>query len=123
MTISDAREEVAPLVSAARVAALRDLNSPGEPDIFREVATLFVDDLPARLVALRSASAAADVTGILNSAHSLKGSARNVGADRLAVLMEQFEACAREKRLGDLVPLLGRLQGVSDATADALKQA
>jgi len=55
----------------------------GDQALLRELVGIFVDDGPRRLEALREAMKAADVQQLEQVAHSLKGSAANLGAARL----------------------------------------
>jgi len=71
------------------VATLRGLTVEGQPDAFVTLMTLFSTSSTALLETLRDAMARADAEGVARVAHTLKGSAANVGAVRLA------DACRR----------------------------
>ena len=66
---------------------LRQLTPPGEPDVLVEVLTLFLNEFPSRLDKLRNAQASGDIQEVQRAAHSMKGSAGNIGARAL------FDAC------------------------------
>lgn len=89
---------------------LRQLTPPGEPDVLTEVLTLFLQESPRRIEQLRNACAAGDIQEVQRSAHSLKGSAGNIGANALLDVCRQLDehskAGAREQ-LGPLVDALG----------------
>ena len=74
---------------------LRDLQSPGEPDILQELADLFAQDTPQRLTALQHAATRRDAAELRHVAHSLKGSSGNLGARRLAAVCARLEEMAR----------------------------
>lgn len=74
---------------------LADLQEPGEPDILRELITLFLRDTPERLEALRQAHASADEASAARAAHSIKGSAGSLGALELQAHASAAEAAAR----------------------------
>ena len=78
-----------PTVDPSVIQDLRDLQSPGEPDILQELAGIFAQDTPNRLCSLKDAVARHDAPELRRVAHSLKGSSGNLGARRLAA------ACAR----------------------------
>jgi HPt (histidine-containing phosphotransfer) domain-containing protein len=76
----------APALDPAVIDTLRQLTPPGEPDVLKEVLQLFLEDVPVRVNRLRAAWTAGDATEVQRAAHSLKGSAGNIGArDMLAV--------------------------------------
>ena len=68
---------------------LRQLTPPGEPDVLAEVLRLFLEEVPPRIARLRNAWAAGNIEEVHRAAHSLKGSAGNIGARRL------FDVCSR----------------------------
>ena len=67
----------------------------GDAALEREVLGLFVDQIPETLDALDRAEGD---EGRVMAAHTLKGSARAVGAGRLAAVAEAVERAAREGR-------------------------
>ena len=88
---------------------LADLQEPGEPDLLRELITLFLRDTPERLDALRRALARDDLETTGRAAHSLKGSAANLGAAGLQSLAASAETAARDRAQPGLVTLLALL--------------
>lgn len=78
---------------------LRKLTSPGEPDVLAEVLRLFLEEVPPRILRLRNALAAGNIQDLQRAAHSLKGSAGNIGARRLFEVCRQLDDIARS---GDL---------------------
>jgi HPt (histidine-containing phosphotransfer) domain-containing protein len=88
---------------------LADLQEPGEPDLLRELITLFLRDTPERLDALRRALAREDLETTGRAAHSLKGSAANLGAAGLQTLAASAEAAARNRDQPALSTLLASL--------------
>jgi two-component system, sensor histidine kinase and response regulator len=85
---------------ADRAAALDRVD--GDEDLLREIASLFVDDAPARLGEIKGAMAAGDAVRAGRAAHSLKGSVSNFGAPtvvRLALDLEQ------QGKAGDLAAM------------------
>lgn len=92
----------APVLDPAVLATLRDLTPPGEPDVLKELFALFLDDVPARIERLRAAWQAGDALAVQRAAHSLKGSAGNIGATQLHAVCALLDA---QGRSGDLAPL------------------
>jgi HPt (histidine-containing phosphotransfer) domain-containing protein len=76
---------------------LRKLTMPGEPDVLREVLQLFQEDVPGRLERLRQAVDEGDLVKAERAAHSIKGSAGNIGATALHDACRDVENAARAK--------------------------
>ena len=81
------------------MAAIRALGSAGEPDIYTEVAHIFLADVPVRLAALRAAIAAGRPEEVEQIAHRLHGGALEIGALRMAPICAGLERSARARSL------------------------
>jgi HPt (histidine-containing phosphotransfer) domain-containing protein len=101
--------EQGPVLDPAVLNTLRKLTSPGEPDVLKEVLRLFLDEVPPRIVRLRNAWAAGNIEEVHRAAHSLKGSAGNIGARRLHAVCGQLDDKARSRDLAALAPLVDAL--------------
>ena len=77
------------------MTTIRALGSPGEPDVYTEVAQLFLADVPVHLEALRVAIAAGRPEQVERIAHRLRGGALEMGALRMAPLCAALEQSAR----------------------------
>jgi CheY-like chemotaxis protein/HPt (histidine-containing phosphotransfer) domain-containing protein len=88
-----------PPIDPAVFESLRALRETGEPDPAGELIDLFLADTPPRLNALAAAVRHSSASGLQASAHSLKGTASNLGARRLAALCAKLEVGAKA---GDL---------------------
>lgn len=75
--------------------SLRQLTPPGGPDVLAQVFQLFLEDAPVRIEKLRQAWAAGDAPGVQRAAHSLMGSAGNLGANALLAVCRQIDDEAR----------------------------
>jgi histidine phosphotransfer protein HptB len=82
-------------------AAIRALGGPGEPDVFAEVARLFLADVPIHLSALDAAIAADEKESVRQIAHRLRGGALEIGAVRMAPVCAAIEHAARAGSLED----------------------
>jgi HPt (histidine-containing phosphotransfer) domain-containing protein len=111
----------ADLVDRGRVAALRELNEPGEPDLYGEVATLFLDEAPTRLAEIRAALAAGNAEALYRAAHAVKGAARNVGAARIGDAAEAVEKRGRAGDLEGMAACLDALDAAVGASAPAIR--
>lgn len=80
-----------PHVIDALVLAEYEQISPG---LAAELAELFVEDVPLRLEALRSALLQRDMRRVGQLAHTLKGSSSNLGAIQLASTCSALQSAA-----------------------------
>ncbi len=105
------------------------LRSFGDAAVVAELIDLFLQDAPARLAQAREALEVGDADGISEAAHSLKGSARNLRAERLAQACEALEkACksrnpdAADTPLGQTEAELQKVIAVLEQQKKALSQ-
>lgn len=102
--------------------AIRSLGSPGEPDVYSEVARLFLEDVPIHLSALRAAIASANAESVAQVAHRLRGGALEMGALRMAPLCAAIEHAARAGSLEQATTQVESLQREFDAARLALEE-
>jgi HPt (histidine-containing phosphotransfer) domain-containing protein len=98
---------IPPALDAAVLESLRQLNQPGQPDIVREVLTVFLADAPGRVAAIEQAIRASDAPAIQRAAHALKGASGSIGAMTLQAHCRELEDSAKAARL-ERTPELGR---------------
>ena len=72
-------------------AELEKYRIPDDPSALNELIELFLEDLPSRFTDLRTAAARNDVAALRTAVHTLKGSASNMGASRLASVCRNLE--------------------------------
>ena len=97
------------VLDRAVIETLRQLTTPGEPDVLTEVLQLFLQEVPPRMDRLRNAVALGNIEEVYRAAHSLKGSAGNIGAQRLMAVCRQIDEMGRAGDLKDAAPLLTAL--------------
>jgi HPt (histidine-containing phosphotransfer) domain-containing protein len=97
------------VLDPAVIETLRQLTSPGEPDVLDEVLKIFLQEAPLRIERLRTFLAAGNIQEVQRAAHSLKGSAGNIGASRLHELCRQVDEKGRAGELAGLTPLVDNL--------------
>ena len=97
------------VLDRAVIETLRHLTTPGEPDVLTEVLQLFLTEVPRRMDRLRNACAAGNIEEVYRAAHSLKGSAGNIGAQRMMGVCRQLDEMGRAGDLTDAAPLLAAL--------------
>jgi CheY-like chemotaxis protein/HPt (histidine-containing phosphotransfer) domain-containing protein len=83
------------LIDAEAIENLRALRMQGEPDPLAELVELFIADTPARIAQLRVAVDNRIAHDLEASAHSLKGSAGNLGAASIEASCVQLMQHAR----------------------------
>ncbi|WP_028104044.1 response regulator [Pseudoduganella violaceinigra] len=90
--------------------AIRALN-PGQGEaLLQRVLAAFLQDTPHQLAALREAIALCDASAVRKTAHSLKSSSANVGADQLARLCREMEQLGRTGQTAGAASLLAALE-------------
>jgi len=102
------------------MAAIRSLGRPGEPDVYAQVARLFLADVPVHLSALRAAIAAGRSESVRQIAHRLRGGTLEMGALRMAPLCAALEHGAHAGSLDEAVARADELDREFAAARDAL---
>ena len=88
------------------IAGLRELREPGRPEPLVELIQLFLKDAHPKLERMNSALRRKDLTTLALAAHSLKGSASNLGARRLADFCAAMEKYAKASDLAESANIL-----------------
>jgi PAS domain S-box-containing protein len=83
------------------LSRLRDLDGQGGEGFFREIIELFLADAPRRLAKLEAAVRSGNAAECARIAHSLKGSAANLGARGLAGACAALETLTEGGDLGE----------------------
>ena len=104
------------------LAGLRELREPGEPDGAVELIDLFLRDTPRSIESMQSAIARSDAVALRESAHSLKGTASNLGARRLAAACAELEKLARQSLLAEAANVFGQVTEEYDQVCFVLEQ-
>lgn len=111
-----------PVLDPAVIENLRQLTPPGEPDVLAEVLELFLQDVPRRLTRLRASCDAGDAAELHKTAHSLKGSAGNIGAPAMFAICHQLDDQARAGDLSDAKRLIDALEAEFARVEVAIRQ-
>ena len=102
--------------------SLRNLRFEGEADPVAEIIDLFLRDTPVRLGEALDAGRRRDAAGLRAAAHTLKGSANNLGARRLGAAAGQLELEAAAGRWGTTDALLAEAEHEFQALAAVLTE-
>jgi HPt (histidine-containing phosphotransfer) domain-containing protein len=101
---------------------LRALN-PGDNDEFlRELAAIFLEDTPKRITELDNSLAAGDTGTFTRAAHSIKGSAANLGAMRLRAAADKLEHHSRKEGLTAVNDMVAAIKAEFAQAAAELKR-
>lgn len=111
----------AEIIDPEAIANLRALDPDGGDTFLREIVTIFLEDTPQRIAELKAARASGDLARLGRAAHSIKGSASNLGAEPLRALAERLELA---NKLGNPIgdEDLARLDDHFAAAAEALRR-
>jgi signal transduction histidine kinase/DNA-binding response OmpR family regulator len=102
------------------IAGLRDLREPNQPDPLKELIDLFLRDARPRLQKMDAALTDKDSAKLAAAAHSLKGSASNLGARRLSSLCATLENHAKSGDLPEAANLLLDVKSEFDLVEETL---
>ncbi|HJW72486.1 MAG TPA: Hpt domain-containing protein [Geothrix sp.] len=92
-------------------------------DVVRELIGMLREDVPSRLVLLRTALDAADARTVMMEAHQLKGSLGNLGLARFSNLARLIEEQARAGSLEGVAAWVDQIPGACEESLKALDEA
>ena len=81
----------------------------GDEDLLQEIAGIFLEEYASQLAAVRSAVREKDAGALPRSAHSIKGSVDNFGANEACAAALRLEMLARNRDLAASDPALAEL--------------
>jgi HPt (histidine-containing phosphotransfer) domain-containing protein len=108
------------VLDPAVVEQLRALSQAGGSGLLDRLQASFARDTPVRLAALRSAVADRDATAVAFNAHTLKGSAANLGARHVVEICKQIEDLPALTDAGTFERLLAELEREAALAQSAL---
>ncbi|MCX7839586.1 MAG: response regulator [Anaerolineae bacterium] len=115
-------DETEPILNVRVLESFRQLQAPDEPDLVQQLIDLYLADVPERLNALRQAIAQGDATRLAQTAHSLKGSSANIGAQRVARVCLELERCGKANDLTSVAEQLAVLEQEIERARQALQE-
>ena len=77
------------------VEELLSLSDDGDPSLLLDLISMFLDDAPTKLALIKSGFGAQDLNQVERAAHSLKGSAGNLGAVQVQQLCDQLQNASK----------------------------
>jgi PAS domain S-box-containing protein len=97
-------------VNAKALDRLRELRTPNHPDPLVEIVGLFIVQTPDLLRALGGAIEQQDSESLRRTAHTLKGSCANLGAEQMATLCRDLELAAKRGTLSSARALITQIE-------------
>lgn len=88
---------------------LRALNPDDDGAFLKDIIGIFLEDTPQRIDELNQCLKTYDQPKFTRAAHSIKGSASNLGARQLRATAEKLEHQSRNSGLDGLEPLIDKL--------------
>ncbi len=98
------------VIDPAAIDSLKAINPDDGGEFVREIIQIFLEDTPARINELDEALASHDVAKFVRAAHSVKGSASNMGAMLVKETAEELEKRSRDEGLDGIESLLAKLK-------------
>jgi CheY-like chemotaxis protein len=107
-------------IDQAVLKGLQDLQVEGEPDILTQFITVFMDETPLLMTAIRTGVLERNADNVRKATHSLKSNCASLGAQEMAALCATLEKQARSGSLDDAAVLVGQLEQEWKRVAAAL---
>jgi two-component system sensor histidine kinase/response regulator len=112
--------EVRTVINRHALDNIRALSRERGDALVEKVIHAFVDDTPQQLSSLRQAIAGSDAGSLRTTAHSLKSSSANVGAEALARLCKEMERLAQADRTDGAAGILSNMEQEFQAVRHSL---
>jgi HPt (histidine-containing phosphotransfer) domain-containing protein len=93
----------------------------GDVELLKEIAVLFLENYEAWLGELREAAARGDAKAVENTAHGMKGSVANFGAQNAVEAALRLETLGRGRDLSDVSSSLAALESALAALRPELE--
>src|SRR5580704_16228237 len=111
----------APLTGCILDREVALLRVGGDVELLKEIAVLFLENYEAWLGELREAAARGDAKVVENTAHGLKGSVANFGAQNAVDAALQLETLGRNRDLTGVSTSLSALESALEALRPELE--
>ncbi|HET7218467.1 MAG TPA: response regulator [Vicinamibacterales bacterium] len=81
-----------------------------DPEMLHEIITIFLEDCPKTMAAVRAGIAAGDGTAVYRAAHTLKGSVGHFQAEEIVAHLQRLEARAREGNIATCAAIFAEIE-------------
>jgi two-component system, sensor histidine kinase and response regulator len=112
-----------PTVDLSVLESRRGPQKEGEPDKLARIVTLFIDDVPLRIDALRRAVERGEAQEVEETAHMLKGGSGYMGAARMVEICTKLQEAGISGDLSDAPELLDALGAEFERVCPVLEDA
>jgi HPt (histidine-containing phosphotransfer) domain-containing protein len=109
------------IINQEAIDNLRSLGDAGDDTFLKEIITIYLEDIPQRIVALKTALNTGDRPLFTRSAHTIKGSSANIGAAEVQYLAAKLELKSKTEELSGLGAELVELEAASMRAQSALR--
>jgi signal transduction histidine kinase/DNA-binding response OmpR family regulator len=99
---------------------LRELERAGAPGLVKKVTDLFLQDTPRQLTDLRDSVQKGDPVRLVKVAHTLKGSAANLGAREMVRICEELQVLGEDENISIAPSLVADLESQFGSVRDAI---
>lgn len=103
------------------LARIRDLNPGGSTTILEKIITIYLETSPEQIRTIKQAYSQENRDVVRKTAHSLKSSSANLGAETLSAVCKRLEIQAIGAQWQDLSDLITTIENEFDCVADALR--
>ena len=113
---------VGDVLNRKTIQKLRALNRMGGPDLLTEFVELFEKESPSYLKTIDDAIGSNDYRDVEHAAHTLKGSCRSLGVDRMGKLCADLERMASDEDLGNAILVAGMIRSEFQIAVTSLRR-
>jgi CheY-like chemotaxis protein/HPt (histidine-containing phosphotransfer) domain-containing protein len=92
-----------PVFDSGMVEELRTISGTGDSDLFTELASQFLKQMPAWLGEMGSSASKGDIVSVRRQAHKLLGLCRQIGAQRMAQICDDLESIKSDAEGDDIL--------------------
>ena len=118
---TDLKEEETLLINQAAIKRLMDIGKQTDPGFLQQVLDMFIKQAPVDIENIVQGFERGDFALMWKSAHKLKGTCLNIGAQRLYVTCKEIEKKGRNLENSGLLGLCMQLDNEYKATVEELK--
>jgi HPt (histidine-containing phosphotransfer) domain-containing protein len=111
--------EANPLLNLETLNDIREMDPPGKNDFLLKIIGAYLTDTTNRFKSLVMAHKTNDLQALVVLAHTIKGSSLNLGADRLATVMQRIEKEGKNGNRGS-TEVISEAESLFHQTRDAL---
>ena len=118
MALAESPSPIGPVVDWS--AAL--INTAGDEVLLQELVTIYLEESPQWLRAIRDSMSRQDAAQMHRSAHTLRGALETIGALTVAAVAKELEMIGRQGTVANAEPVFRSLREQTDQLAPVLKR-